>query len=91
MLERSGNEIITNEQANATVDLFWEQAFPKPLASRPMVCALAKRALKAGYSNEQIIEAFNKTRAFTVPAIEYQLRGQRLNFGETADRVMKLQ
>ena len=91
MLERRGNEIITNEQANATVDLFWEQSFPKPIASRAVVCALAKRALKAGYSNEQIIEAFDKTRAFTVAAIEYQLRGQRLNFGETADRVMKLQ
>tara|TARA_B100000131_G_scaffold305102_1_gene330748 strand:+ start:2792 stop:3070 length:279 start_codon:yes stop_codon:yes gene_type:complete len=92
MLEkREPEEIVTNEQANATVDLFWEQAFPKPIASRPVICALAKRALKAGYTTEQIIEAFNKTRAFTVAAIEYQLRGQRLNFGETADRVMRLQ
>ncbi len=91
MLEKRETEIVTNEQADATVDLFWEQAFPKPIASRPVVCALAKKALKAGYTTEQIIEAFNKTRAFTVAAIEYQLRGQRLNFGETADRVMRLQ
>ena len=91
MLEKRETEIVTNEQADATVDLFWEQAFPKPIASRPVVCALAKKALKAGYTTEQIIEAFNKTRAFTVAAIESQLRGQRLNFGETADRVMRLQ
>ena len=46
-MKREPEEIVTNEQANATVDLFWEQAFPKPIASRPVICALAKRALKA--------------------------------------------
>ncbi len=91
MLEKREVEIVTNEQADATVDLFWGQAFPKPIASRPVVCALAKKALKAGYTTEQIIEAFNKTRAFTVAAIEYQLRGQRPDFGETANRILKLQ
>jgi hypothetical protein len=67
-------ELITDGHATETTNTYWEQAHPKPLAARQSIERIVKRALIAGYTSRQIVGALNKTKAFTVNAIEYQLR-----------------
>lgn len=67
-------ELITDAHATETTNTYWEQAHPKPMAARQGIERIVKRALIAGYTPRQIVGALNKTKAFTINAIEYQLR-----------------
>tara|TARA_B100001142_G_C14131845_1_gene577189 strand:+ start:475 stop:780 length:306 start_codon:yes stop_codon:yes gene_type:complete len=68
------DKFITDVEAEETTKQYWDQAHPKPMGSVKMVQAIVKRALIAGYSELAIIDALNKCKAFTVNAVEYQLR-----------------
>ena len=68
------DRLITDVEAEETTQQYWDQAYPKPMASIKIVQAIVKRALIAGYLESHIIQALNKSKAFTVNAVEYQLR-----------------
>ena len=84
-------QIVTDTHANQTVQYFWDRAHPKPLPPLPKIQAIAKRALIAGYTPEEVVRALNQCRAFTIPAIEYQLRSSAIpNYGRNAEQVLKM-
>ena len=84
-------QIVTDHHANLTVQSFWDRVHPKPLTPLPKIQAIAKRALIAGYTPEEVVRALNQCRAFTLPAIEYQLRSSSIpNYGRNAERVLRM-
>lgn len=70
----SEGKLITDADAHETTNTYWEQAHPKPLAARQGIERIVKKALIAGYNTEQIIVALNRTKSFTVNAVEWHLR-----------------
>lgn len=84
-------QLVTDHHAHQTVQYFWDRAHPKPLTPLPKIQAIAKRALIAGYPPEEVVRALNQCRAFTIPAIEYQLRSSSIpNYGRNAERVLRM-
>ena len=84
-------QIITDDHAHQTVQYFWDRTHPKPLTPLPKIQNIAKRALIAGYTPEEIVRALNQCRAFTIPAVEYQLRSSFIpNYGRNAERVLRM-
>ena len=70
----SEGELITNAHATETTDIYWEQAHPKPMAARQGIERIVKKALIAGYTTPEIVQALNSTKSFTLNAVEYHLR-----------------
>ena len=84
-------QIVTDHHAQLTAQYFWDRVHPKPLTPFPKIQAIAKRALIAGYPPEEVVRALTQCRAFTIPAIEYQLRSSSVpNYGRNAERILRM-